>query len=101
METPQQYQLIEAFIFCNSPVCAYRQPPNHKRMLINLSRIPTLVGNTKCMKPRCQVSDMLETREKIQIPGTGSTIQPGNYNCDSCNIVHFLMCNKCDSGNDI
>ena len=47
-------------LFCNSPVCAYRQPPNHKCMLVksNLSRILTLVGNSKCMKPRCQVCDI-------------------------------------------
>ena len=85
-------------LFCNSPVCAYRQPPNLKRMLVksNLSRIPTLVCNNKCMKPRCQVCDMLDAREKLQIPGKSSTIQPGNYNCDSCNIVYLLMCNKCD-----
>ena len=90
-------------LFCNSSVCAYRQPPNIKRMLVkcNLSRIPTLVGNSKCMKPRCQVCDILDTRNKLQIPGTNSTIQPGNYNCDSCNIVYLLMCDKCDSGDYI
>ena len=84
----------------NSPVCAYRPPSNLKRMLVksNFSRIPTLVGNSKCMKQRCQVCDMLDTRNKLQIPGTSSTIQPGNYNCDSCNIVYLLMC---DSGNYI
>ena len=53
-------------LFCNSPVCAYRQLSNLKRMLVksNLSRIPTLVGNSKCMKPHCQVCDMLDTRNK-------------------------------------
>ena len=88
-------------LFCNSPVCAYRQPPNLKRMLVksNLSMIPTLIGNCKCMKPRCQVCDLLDTRNKLQIPGTSSTILPGNYNCDSCNIVYSFMCSKCDSGN--
>ena len=60
-----------------------------------------LFGNNKCMKPRCQVCDILDTRNKFQIPGTNSTILPGNYNCDSCNIVYLLMCNKCDSGNYI
>ena len=35
------------------------------------------------------------------MPGTSSTIQPGNYDCDSCNIVYLLMCSKCDSGNYI
>ena len=63
-------------LFCNSPVCAYRQPPNLKRMLVkcNLSRIPTIVGNSNCMKPRCRVCNMLDTRKKLQIPGTSSTI---------------------------
>ena len=39
-------------LFFNSPVYAYRQPPNLKRMLVkcSLSRIPTLVVNSKCMK---------------------------------------------------
>ena len=40
----------------------------------NLSRITTLIGNNKCMKPRCQVCDILDTRIKLQIPGTSSTI---------------------------
>ena len=90
-------------LFCNSPVCACRQPPNLKRMLVrcSLSRFPTLVGNSKCMKPRCHICDMLDIRKKIQIPGTSSTILPGNYNCDSCNIVYLLMCEKCDMGNYI
>ena len=45
------------------------------RMLVNcnLSRIPTLVGN------------------KLHIPGTSSTILPGNYNCDSYDIVYLLI----------
>ena len=67
----------------------------------NLSTIPTLVVNSKCMKTRCQACDLLDTRKKLQIPGTSSTIQPDNYNCDSCNIVYLLMCSKCDSENNI
>ena len=67
----------------------------------NLSRIPTLVGNSRCMKPRCQVCDILDTRKKLQIPGTSSTIQSGNCNCDSCNNVYLLICSKYDSGNYI
>ena len=76
-------------LFCNSPVCACRQPPNLKRILVksNHSMILSLVGNSKCMKPRCQFCDLLDTRNKLQIPGTSSTIQPGNYNCDYCSIV--------------
>ena len=36
-----------------------------KRMLVksSRSRIPTLVGKCKCMEPRCQVCDMLDTRK--------------------------------------
>ena len=67
----------------------------------NLSRITTLIGNSKCMKPRCQVCDILDTQNKLQIPGTSSTIQPGNYNWGSCSIVYLLMCSKCDSANYI
>ena len=86
---------------CDSPLCAYRQPPNHKRMLGKsyLSRIPSLVGNSKCMKSLCLDCDMLDTRKQLHISGTSSTIQPGNYNCDSCNIVYLLMCDICFSGN--
>ena len=49
-------------------MCAYRQPPNLRRMLVNcsLSRIPTLVGISKYMKPRCHVCDMLDTRKKYK-----------------------------------
>ena len=102
METQQQYKLSETFILY-SPVCAYRQPPNLRRMLVRstISRIPTLVGNSKCLKRRSQVCAMLDTQNKLQIPGTSSTIKSGNYNCDSCNIVYLLMCDKCDSGNYI
>ena len=49
-------------LFCNSLVCACRQLPKLKRMLVNsdLSRIPALVGNSKYMKPHCKVCDMLD-----------------------------------------
>ena len=29
---------------------------------------------------------MLDIRNKLHIPGTSSTIQPGNYNCDSVTL---------------
>ena len=57
---------IAKHLFCNSPQCAHSQPPHNKRILVksSLSRIPTLVGNSNCMKPRCQISDMFDTRKK-------------------------------------
>ena len=85
-------------------------PPNYKRILVksNLSRIPTLVGNSNCMKPRCQVCHMFMfmfmnvfSRQQYKIPGTSSTIQPVDNNCDFYSIVYLLMCDKCVSGNDI
>ena len=61
----------------------YGQPPNHRCTLVKpcRSRTPTLVGCCKCMKPRCQVCDMLDTRKILHIPVTSSAILPGNYNC--------------------
>ena len=53
------------------------------------------------MNSRCQVCDMIDTGNKLQFPGTSSTIQPGNYNCESNNIVNLLMCDKYDPGNSI
>ena len=46
-------------LFCNSPECAYGLPPNHMRILVksDLSNIPTLVSNSKCMKPRIHVCE--------------------------------------------
>ena len=64
-------------------------------------KIPTLVGSSKCMNARCQVCDLLDTQKILQIPGTSSSIQPENNNCDSYNIVYLLICEICDSGNYI
>ena len=74
--------------------CAHGQPPNLRHMLLksNRSSIPTLVGNSKCVKPRCQVCDILDRQKKLHIPGTSSTIQPGNNNCHSYNIVYVCLC---------
>ena len=43
------------------------------------------------------VCNLLDTQKHFKIPGTSYTIQPGNYNCDSYNIVYLLMCDKCNS----
>ena len=94
---------LEKYLFCNSTQCAYRQLPNLQRILVKsiLSRIPSLFGSSKCMKPRCQVLGMFDARTKLQFPETSYTIQPGNCNCDSHFIVYSLMYEQCDSGNNI
>ena len=44
---------------------------------------------------------MFDTRNKLLIPETSTTINPEDNNCDSDNIVYLLMYDKCDSGNSI
>ena len=64
------YSIINSakHLFCNSPVCAYGQPPNITRMLVKsiLFRIPTLVCSSKCMKPRHQVCDKHTQNNKFR-----------------------------------
>ena len=43
-----------------------------------------------CKEPRCQICNIITTDSEINI------FYPGNYNCDSSNIVYLLMCNKCN-----
>ena len=56
-------------------------------------------GNPSHKKPRCQICYIITTDTVINIPGTSHIYHPGNYNCDSSNIVYILMFNKCNYGN--
>ena len=80
-----------------TPICAYRQPLNLRSILIT-SKLPhtaTSTGNKKCEKPRCQIYNIIMTDSEINIPGTSHIFLPGNYKCDSSNIVHLLLCKNC------
>ena len=65
----------------------------------NFPHTVTSTCNKKCEKPRCQICNIITTDTVINIPGTSHIYHPGNYNCDSSNIVYLLMCNKCNYGN--
>ena len=65
----------------------------------NFPHTVTSTGNKKCEKLRCQICNIITTDTVINIPGTSHIYHPGNYNCDSSNIVYLLMCNKCNYGN--
>ena len=90
-------------LFSSTTLCACRQPPNLRQMLvkIRISTTPTITGNKKCMKSRCQISNIIDTRPSLKIPGANITVRPGNYYCNSSNVIYLIKCKKCDSGNYI
>ena len=90
-------------LFSSTTLCAYRQPPNLRQMLVKtrISTTPTITGNKKCMKSRCQICNIVVTRSSLKIPGTNITVRPGNYYCNSSNVTYLIKCMKCDSGNYI
>ena len=55
----------------------------------------------KCMKSICQICNIIDTRARLKIPGTNITVRPGNYYCNSSNVIYLIKCKKCDSGNYI
>ena len=86
-----------------TPIFANKLTPNLRNILTK-SKLPHTVTSTgikKCEKPTCQICNIISTDSEINIPGTSHIFYPGNYNCDSSNIVYFLMCNKCNYGNDV
>ena len=51
------------------------------------------------MKSRCQICNIVETRASFKITGTNITVRPGNYYCNSSNVIYLIKCKKCYSGN--
>ena len=90
-------------LFSSTTLCAYRQPPNLRQMLVKtrISTTPTITGKKKCMKSRCQICNIIDTRPCLKIPGTNITVRPGNYYCNSSNVIYLIKCKKCDTGNYI
>ena len=66
-----------------------------------ISTTPTNTANKKCMKFRCQICNIIDTRPSLKIPGTKITVRPGNYYCSSSNVIYLMKCKKCDSANYI
>ena len=77
---------------------AYKQPRNLRSMLVQatLTAAEDLnTGNRNCNKPRCQVCKHLALSPTIFHGASGRTLKPGNFNCDTSNVVYLLFCNKC------
>ena len=89
----------------------FSQPPLHaKRQTSNLGSILTssslpsknkTTGNRKCLKPRCQVCNIINCEPNFQPPGTNVVIKPPALTCDSPNVIYLLSCDRCPHGNYI
>ena len=100
-ESKNYSKLTSKHPFDVTSIFAYRLPPNLRNILIK-SKLPhtaTSTGNKKYEKPRCQIWNIITTDSEINIPGTSHIFHPGNYNCDSSNIVYLIMCSKSNYGN--
>ena len=75
-------------------IYASKQPPKLRQLLI---RNTITDDEPECNKPcgihRCKVCKRINTVTKAFI--NHNTVKPGNYNCDSANVVHLIHCQKC------
>ena len=55
----------------------------------------------RCMTARCQICEVMDARPSLKIKGADFIVRPGNYNCNSSNVVYLIKCKKCDSDNYI
>ena len=87
-------------LFSITTHCACRQPPNLKQMLVKtrICTTSTFTGKKKCIKSRCQICNVIDNRPSLKIPGTNTTMRPGNNYCNSSNVIYVIKCKKCDSG---
>ena len=60
-----------------------------------------LYRQRKCMKSKCRICNIIDTRPSLKIPGTDITVRPGKYYCNSSNVIYLNKCKKCDSRNYI
>ena len=90
-------------LFSSTTLCAYRQPSNLKQMLdmTRISTTPTFTSNKKCMICRCHICNIIDIRPCLKLPGTDIAVPPGNYYCNSSNVIYLIKCKKCHSGNNI
>ena len=90
-------------MFSSTTLSAFGQPPNLRQMIVKtrISTTPTITSNNKCMTSRCQFCNIIDTRPSLKIPGTNITVRPGNYYCNSSNVIYLIKCKKCVSGNKI
>ncbi|KAJ8031859.1 hypothetical protein HOLleu_25199 [Holothuria leucospilota] len=56
---------------------------------------PKLIRNIPCGKSRCQVCNYMNRRESLFVKG--KTLHPGNFKCDSVNVIYLFTCDLCPS----
>ena len=107
LHVPVEGSLLPKYRDCttsnNFELYIYIYTNTYIQMLVKtgISTTPTITGNKKCMKSRCQICNIIDTRPSLKIPGTYITVRPGNYYCNSSNVIYLIKCKKCDSGNYI
>ncbi|XP_033103820.1 uncharacterized protein LOC117106549 [Anneissia japonica] len=89
--------------FQNPPIIARRQPPNLKSLLTS-TQLPTTgntpkKGNMPCGKARCQLCNIINTKQTFKVPGTNFIIHPPNDDCCAHNVLYLIYCTKCNNGN--
>ena len=81
-------------IFVQPPIYASKQPPNLRNLLVrNTITDNEPECNKPCGKHRCKVCKHINTATNVLI--NYKTVKPGNYNCDSANVVYLIHCKKC------
>ena len=45
--------------------------------------------------------NIIDTRHSFKIPGTDISVRPGNYYCNSSNVIYLIKVKKCNSGSYI
>ena len=80
-------------IFVQPPIYASKEPPNLRLLLIrNTITDDAPECNKPCGKHRSKVYKHINTATKVFI--YHKTVKPGNYNCDSSNVVYLIHCPK-------
>ena len=76
-------------LFSCTSLCAYRQPPNLKQLLVKtrISTTPTFTGNNKMHEIQMQTCNIIDTRPSLNISGTDIDLRPGHYNCKSSIVI--------------
>ena len=79
-------------LFGRTNLCARRQPPNLKQMLVKtrISTTLTITGNKKCMKSPCHICNIIDTQPSLKIPGTSIAVRPGRNYCNSSNVIYLI-----------
>ena len=81
-------------IFVQPPIYASKQPPDLRHLLIwNTITDNEPECNKPCGKHRWNVCKHINTATNFLIDH--KTVKPGNYNCDSANVVYLIHCKKC------